>query len=300
LFVFYLRRFLTSKLNLPAFSEKYLMEKKYCLRLFSILFFVSLLHALCPCSAHGASTLYERSLEKFRIKAEKASAKEFAFVVLGDSRDNDRICKQAFALAARFNPLFILHTGDVSNTGSKKELAHFLDLAHDAIPDIPLFVAAGNHDFNDGKKLFEQTIGPLNYMFESLRLNIRVIVLDNTGGSLKPGQIDYLRSQLLNRQALTFVALHIPPKTKRWTWHAFSDGADALQRTLSASSVALAFFGHIHQYDVDEINGVKYIVTGGAGAPLNRFFLPGKPVYHIIVVKVKDGTVSYTVENVPE
>jgi hypothetical protein len=45
---------------------------------------------------------------------------------------------------------------------------------------------------------------------------------------------------------------------------------------------------------------VKYIVTGGAGAPLNRFFLPGKPVYHIIVVKVKDGTVSYTVENLPE
>jgi hypothetical protein len=62
---------------------------------------------------------------------------------------------------------------------------------------------------------------------------------------------------------------------------------------LSDKKVTLSFCGHIHQFDQDEINGVKYIITGGAGAPLNRWFFPGDPVYHIIVVKVKNGIVSY-------
>jgi len=276
-----------------------MMEKNKYLRLFPLLCFVFVFPILSLCSAGSAATLYERSLQKFQAKAEKASSKEFVFVVLGDSRDNDKIYKKSLALAAQFNPLFILHTGDISNTGSKKELDHFLSLSEDTIPDIPLFVVFGNHELHDGKKLFEQTIGPLNYIFESAKLNIKTIVLDNAEYSLKPDQLNYLSSQLLNRRVFTFVALHIPPKTRRWTWHSFSDGADDLMQILSAGKVSLSFFGHIHQCDEDEIKGVKCIVSGGAGAPLNRFFLPGKPVYHIIVVKVKDGTVSYTVENVP-
>jgi len=64
--------------------------------------------------------------------------------------------------------------------------------------------------------------------------------------------------------------------------------------------VTLAFCGHIHQFDEDKINGVKYIISGGAGAPLNKWFFPGKPVYHIIVAKVKNGAVSYEVVNVED
>ena len=42
------------------------------------------------------------------------------------------------------------------------------------------------------------------------------------------------------------------------------------------------------------------IISGGAGAPLNRWFFPGKPVYHIIIVKAKNGAVSYDVVKVED
>ncbi|MCX5903541.1 MAG: hypothetical protein NTV89_08740 [Proteobacteria bacterium] len=64
-------------------------------------------------------------------------------MVLGDSRDNDITYKQSLTLAAQFNPLFILHTGDISNTGNKKELDHFLSLVEDTIPSGILAAASG-------------------------------------------------------------------------------------------------------------------------------------------------------------
>jgi 3',5'-cyclic AMP phosphodiesterase CpdA len=245
--------------------------------------------------AHGdASTLYERSLNKFQDKVGQLSGKDFVFVVLGDSRDNDRIFKKSLVMAATFNPLLILHTGDLSNRGSKKELEHFLEIVQTTIPDIPLFVVAGNHEIVKGSKnIFKQIIGPLDYVLDSAQLDTRVIVLDNADYILKPQQLDYLRQQLSTKRSLTFVAMHIPPKTGRWTWHAFTEGSSEFMQILSDKKVTLAFCGHIHQFDEDEVNGVKYIISGGAGAPLNRWFFPGKPVYHIIVVKVKDGAVSY-------
>jgi len=266
--------------------------KRYPFRciLFLLFFFLSIVSY-----AHSdASTLYERSLNKFQENVEQLSDRDFVFVVLGDSRDNDRILKKSLVMAATFNPLFILHTGDLSNRGSKKELEHFLEIVQTTIPDIPLFVVAGNHEIVKGSKnIFKQIIGPLDYVLDSAKLNIRVIVLDNADYILKPQQLDYLRQQLNNKRSLNFVTIHIPPKTGRWTWHSFKEGSADFMQILSDKKVTLAFCGHIHQFDEDEIKGVKYIITGGAGAPLNRWFFPGDPVYHIIVVKVKNGTVSY-------
>jgi hypothetical protein len=80
--------------------------------------------------------------------------------------------------------------GDVSNTGSKKELDHFLELVQAAVPGIPLIVILGNHELHEGACLFEQTIGPHNYVIENARLNLKVIVMDNAEYSLKTGQLD--------------------------------------------------------------------------------------------------------------
>ena len=56
--------------------------------------------------------------------------------------------------------------------------------------------------------------------------------------------------------------------------------------------VLLAFYFHIHIYDRDVIKGVPSIITAGAGAPLSVFGFSGEPVYHILVVRVKDGAVT--------
>ena len=244
------------------------MKKFERYRLLCILFLLFFSLSIVLSVQGKASTLYEESLEKFQDNVKQLTGKDFVFVVLGDSRDNDTIYKKALAIAATFNPLFILHTGDVANKGTQKELNHFREMVHTAVPDIPFFVVAG------GKNIFKKIIGPLDYILDSAKLNIRIIVLDNADYTLKPLQLDYLRQQLNSKRALNFVAIHIPPKTGRWTWHSFKEGSAEFTQILSDKKVPLAFCGHIHQFDEDEIKGVKYIVTGGAGASLIDGFSP--------------------------
>jgi 3',5'-cyclic AMP phosphodiesterase CpdA len=267
-------------------------KKQYVNYVLSIIIVSFVLCFYLPTNASAVS-LYEQSLEKLQKQAAHASAKDFSFVVLGDSRDNDSVFIKLLLLAAVQRPLFILHTGDISNRSTVRELDHFLEMVHQTVPAIPFFVVPGNHETDYNTKVFKQKIGPLDYVLDIPRLESRIIVLDNSGYALEPPQLSYVRDQLHNRRTFNIVSMHIPPKTDRWRWHAFSKGAAQLIQILSDNKVSLAFFGHIHQFDQDIINGIPYIITGGAGAPLNWFFFPGKPVYHIIVVKIKNGSIVY-------
>ena len=247
-------------------------------------------------NTHAAS-LYERSLEKLQVGIEHASSADFTFVVLGDSRENDSIFEKALALAKTHNPLFILHGGDYSNTGSDKETDHFLALVNGSVPDVPFFVVMGNHE---NRKVFAEKIGPLNFSLDSARLRLKVIAVDNSRYVLKTPELDYLKSQLAAKRENTFVAMHIPPKTKQWSWHTFSDGAAELENALAENGVTAAFYFHVHLYARDVIKGVPSIITAGAGAPLVKLGFPGEPVYHIVVVRVKNGIVTTKMVKVDE
>lgn len=244
-----------------------------------------------------AASLYERSLEKLQAGIEHVSLSDFTFVVLGDSRGNDSILKNALALAKSYQPLFILHGGDYSDHGSDKETDHFLELLNSNVPDMPLFVVIGNHE---KRRVFEQKIGPSNFSIDSAKLKLKMIAVDNADYVLKPPELSYLRNQLATKRENTFVAMHVPPKTKRWSWHTFSDGATVLENTLAESGVKVAFYFHVHLYDRDEIKGVPSIISAGAGAPLVTVGFPGEPVYHIVVVRVKNDTVTTEMVKVKE
>ncbi len=248
-------------------------------------------------AACEAGTLYERSLAEMEKRVQMASPRDFTFVVMGDSRGNDPVFTKALALAASLKPLFVLHTGDFSVRGSVQETDHFLSLVQNALPDIPLFVVPGNHE---QRGPFREKIGPLNYVIDAPRLGLKVIVVDNSTYALKAPERLYLTSQLSQKRKLTFVAMHIPPRTSRWSWHTFTDGAADLTRLLAGANVTAAFYGHVHLYDRDNIGGVEHLITGGAGAPLTRYDFPGNASDHVVVVKVKDGSVSYATALIDE
>jgi 3',5'-cyclic-AMP phosphodiesterase len=245
----------------------------------------------------GAASLHERSLVKFQAGTEHASPADFSFVVLGDSRGNDGIFKKALALAKSYSPLFILHGGDYSDRGSDRETDHFLTLVNDSVPDVPLFVVLGNHE---NRKVFAEKIGPAHFSLDSARLNLKVIAVDNAGDALKMPERSYLLTELAAKRKNTFVAMHVPPKTLSWTWHTFSEGAAELENALAENGVKAAFYFHVHLYARDEIKGVPSIITAGAGAPLIRAGFPGEPVYHIVLVRVKNGMVTTEMVKVDE
>jgi len=125
-------------------------------------------------STCNAGTLFDRSLAKMGERMQKASPRDFTFVVLGDSRDNEEVFRKALELAATFDPIFILHDGDFSMDGTPKEVDHFLEVVHGTVPDIPLFVIPGNHE---RKKPFSETVGPLEFVLDGPRLGFKVVVV---------------------------------------------------------------------------------------------------------------------------
>ena len=175
-------------------------------KLSRIVLSVALLFLIWTVNAHAAS-LYERSLEKFQAGIEHVSPTDFTFVVLGDSRDNDTILKNALALAKTYNPLFILHGGDYSDKGSDKETDHFLALVNDSVPDVPFFVVIGNHE---NRKVFAKKIGPFNFSLDSDSLKLRVIAVDNASYALKTPELDYLKNQLACKEG-KYVCCHAYP-----------------------------------------------------------------------------------------
>jgi 3',5'-cyclic-AMP phosphodiesterase len=253
---------------------------------------VALILLLLPCFSPACfgETLYEHSARQLSVTSQTANPDDYAFVVVGDSRDGDAVFTKVLRLAKSYNPLFILHGGDFSARGGEGETARFLSMLKENVPEIPVFVVLGNHENRSG---FARTIGPFDFTLESKRLGLTLVAVDNSDDVLKAEELEYLRSRLFAGGASRFVAMHVPPRTDRWYWHTFTDGADQLKNILAKGQVQGAFFSHVHLYDRSEFGGVPAIITGGAGAPLYTGVF-GNPVYHILVVRVKNGKASFT------
>lgn len=244
-----------------------------------------------------ADTLYERSMALFKAKELTVKPGEYTFVVLGDSRDGDAVFRRALKLAGSFDPVFILHGGDYSARGGEAETANFLAMVKETVPDVPLFVVIGNHENRD---IFARQIGPDDFTLQSERLGLTLVAVDDSADALKPGELAYLRSHLSSAAPLRFVAMHVPPKTDQWSWHSFTEGADQLKKILAEDKVSAAFFSHVHLFASSEYGGVPAFITGGAGAPLVTRGFPGDPVFHIVVVTVKDGKATFRKVSIPE
>ena len=269
-----------------------------CRLIFLLVLPVILLGIAWP-SAGYSSTLYERSLQKLEENLKTAPPDDFMFVVMGDSRDSDEIFKKILTAAAKLKPLFILHGGDTVFTGRGKKFNRFLDIAESTLQDTPIFVVIGNHELTNninsphGKQMFQEKIGPLNYALDLKKLSMRIVALDDSVYELIPTQLQYLEDQLTAKRKYKFVIMHIPPETQKWQHnHCFIKGADRLKQIMAEKKVSVAFFSHLHIYAQDEVKGVKYIITGGAAAPLYMSVPFGEHSYHFIVVRVKDGKVS--------
>src|SRR5207253_1119267 len=124
-------------------------------------------------------------------------------------------------------------------------------------------------------------------------------VLLDSETSVQPGSLQYIfanRDLAAHQDKPLFVLLHRP---------LFSSGAhggdtsiqEALAPMFQRYGVDVVFQGHDHHYERSEpINGVTYIVTGGAGAPLRS--VSGAPwtrvkesTHHFLVVEASASRV---------
>jgi len=211
--------------------------------------------------------------------------KDFVFAVSGDSRGGDEVYLEILRRVEEDGAAFFVNTGDLVNYGTSKEFQHFADLMSDFT--IPFFPVAGNHDSFDGllDEYLEYSGAPAaHYSFDYGQGHF--VVIDSHNGVLQNSEIDWLGADLSSTdQPLKVVFLHHPPFDPDGTDHIMRHGNEKFMELVEEYAVSYVFAGHIHAYVEGLRNDVRYIITGGGGAPL---YFAGHPnaFYHYVRVTV--------------
>jgi len=217
----------------------------------------------------------------YSFKTIPERSKGLRFVIYGDSRDNPEIVKKISSMIKKEKPGFIVHNGDIAEKGKYSEfLDNFINPSGDLFSGIPLCLCPGNHDYSgwganksgrDYNRLFS---GGTDFAYRYFEASGVLFVFLDTNSDLfqASSQYKWLEKVLAGSAArYKLVFTHHDPYTSG------SHAGDAyilkLRRELcpllEKYKVNAVFSGHDHNYErAGPVNGVLYIVTGGAGAPL--------------------------------
>jgi 3',5'-cyclic-AMP phosphodiesterase len=217
----------------------------------------------------------------------------FDFVVVGDNRGGEEVYHRILTRAKAFHPLFILNTGDMVSGWQPSEYEDYKKQI--ASCEIPILHLPGNHDVLFGSEAYRENVGPFNWYFDLG--NFRIIGLDNASGKFSAGTVAFARETLTSRK-ICLVAFHKPPPVGRWAAHAMAGDQEGghwgeMRDLIKKAKVPMVFLGHIHLYDEMEIDGTKYIISGGGGAPLYSQYHFGKPEYGFILVKIRPEGITH-------
>jgi hypothetical protein len=247
---------------------------------------------------------------------------QYQYVVLGDNRDGYDTFGQIIEQANGKNPVFVIDNGDLVFSGKPNQYRLF-DRAVSAV-STTLCTTLGNHDIRgNGRGTYTMLYGPAYYSFDFDGSHF-VFLDSSRGWAEKTAipeeQYAWLEKDLAKAQGKKiFVISHIPPHDPRSgttandipnlvnevksgkSWleqkmdnyfenknmnHGFQDAAEAerFESMMSAYHVDTVYLSHIHSYLEYTKGGVRYVISGGAGAEL----LTENSYYHYMIAKIGD------------
>ena len=221
----------------------------------------------------------------------KADASSYTFAVAGDSRDGDVIYSRLLQRVASDGSAFLIHLGDMVPSDSASNWARFRELMK-GFP-LPFYPVPGNHDTLNGligDYLRNSGATATHYSFD--RGAAHFTFIDTNTEKLNDAELAFLDRDLAATQSpVKMVFLHHPPFDPAGGTHILNGGNASFMKTVAARGVKYVFAGHIHCYAEGERDGVKYIVSGGAGSPLACLPVAGG-FYHYVSVRVNGETVT--------
>jgi 3',5'-cyclic AMP phosphodiesterase CpdA len=217
---------------------------------------------------------------------------KFSFAVFGDNREGDSAFKKIIQMVNKDRDIkFCVNTGDLTPHGWSSEYDKYWKMC--TACKVKIYDTIGNHDlglFDAGRNIFKKKYDGTYYYFD--RDGSRFIVLDNAKSrGMGRGQFIWLKD-VLDTKMTKFVFMHMPIFDPSDTYPNYimmpKDENEALNKLLIREDVRYVFGGHIHGYGREERDGIIYILTAGAGAPL---YLPAfnGGFYHYVKVTV-DGS----------
>ncbi len=213
------------------------------------------------------------------------AATGFTFAVCGDSRGGADLYRRALA------PRFLIHTGDLVNQGTEEQWQEFTQIMADF--PLPFYPVPGNHDALDGRLdgyLRYSGAPAAHYSFDYGPVHFTLA--DSHNGGLTAAELAWLRDDLsATARPLKMVFLHHPPFDPDGSDHIMAFGNESFMALMTEMEVDYVFAGHIHAYARAEREGVVYLYTGGAGAPL---YTNGHPqaFHHYLRVTVQEEEVT--------
>jgi hypothetical protein len=272
---------------------------------------------LQPATRYAYKVTAGGTTESGHFTTAPVDARPFRFLAYGDSRSDEAahalIVKGMLAAPGDF----LINSGDMVAKGTDpSEWRQLFALEEPLLRDRCLFVAVGNHELAGGDRSGE--VAFLKYfageddaghdrreLYWSFRWgNTRFFVL-NAMDQWTGDERAWLRNELDR-------ALQEPGLAHRFAvmhWGPFSAGPHGDNPALASGEVIgimrdrkvdLVIAGHDHVYERGEGQGLKYVVTGGAGAPLyekkfnikeTRHF---EAAYHFLEVSVDGDHVAIT------
>lgn len=245
-------------------------------------------------AANGSSTTLESPVRSFRTAPDSDDA-AFTFAVIGDTQTNGEVAKRVSDLAFEQRPNFVVHCGDLVDTGGNKTdwTDTFFPNMRPLLEHAPLVPVLGNHE-QDARLYYDYMSLPEPEKWYSLRYGCAEFFLIDGNRSLaeRSEQLAWLDGAL---QASTarwrFAVLHQPPYTS--DSNDYGDTAEGpstrgdmnvrnIVALLERYGVDVCFSGHVHDYErtfpikggavvPHAEGGVVYVTSAGGGGPLEDF-----------------------------
>ncbi len=249
--------------------------------------------------------------DTWHFKTLPRNARRVRFVVYGDSRKNSQTHRRVVEQIIKVAPDFVVHTGDLVNTGSKYQEwgPQFFAPVRGLAEYVPIYAAKGNHDRGsfferyfvmDGRRNYSFTYGPLYYFMG-----------DNATGDLATADIlKILAADRAKDDAVwRFVTWHEP--NLNIGGHQSRRGYPRALPKLSAEGVDFVVTGHSHFYERfrpvrasgKDASPVTCITAGGGAATLSDiqpdFLLAeAKKEYHFCLFEIDGNRLSMKTINI--
>ncbi len=236
---------------------------------------------------HCPSASVESEFRTFPLESDR-----IVFVYYGDNKSIFDIHRRVVARFARHEPLFLMHSGDMTERGRYEEYRpYFFHPLRDTISRFPLYPARGNHE-GDGRafrELFDLPGGQPWYSFDCGP--VHGIVLDTTGWRHPaehrdiPAMRAWLEEDLARRHAPWTIAMYHEPSYDLG-WRKDDWGREDFLPVLRRAGADITLSGHAHGYQrlhpmfapgQNDTHPITHIVSAGAGAPIGAKPLDASP-----------------------
>lgn len=209
-----------------------------------------------------------------RIESDSKEKQEISFAVISDTqRRYDDTEAVVNAINQRDDIDFVIHTGDITDFGMKKEFEQQRDILNEL--KVPYVCIIGNHDcLGTGVFVFKEVFGDLDFAFTAggvrfICLNTNALEFDHTMTVPNFGFIETELNNMNKKIHQTVVAMHAAPDSEQ----ADIGVANIFQQQIKKfTNLQFCVHGHGHNFDIKDIfeDGILYYECDSVS---KRFYL---------------------------